>query len=398
MGGFPWTDYLHTESASVEWKESDRDWNKILEAVCAMANDLPGQGQAGVIVLGVRNDGVPVGLPYATAQERDAARLKIADNLNSTKLLPHPSYRIEETELLHDGKPRYLMALVVEPCAVPPVVKANGRAYVRSTAQTRAANDADYARLMERRPNVPFDLRPCAEVGLSELPLALLREDWAERKARDAEEFPSFERWLQLKDLARLKNNVYCPTYACLLLYASSPDTYLPGAYIDLAMYPSSGYEESPTLRKIIKGPLGDQIRMALFILSTINLDSPVSDGITEKYLPMYPEEAFQELVSNMVQHRAYDATRAPSRIECFSDRIVFSNPGGPYGLASSAPFGDHSDYRNPTVTAGLVEQGYIQKLGRGVRRANAHLSKNGNPPLEVKINGFTSLTLKKRP
>jgi predicted HTH transcriptional regulator len=49
-------------------------------------------------------------------------------------------------------------------------------------------------------------------------------------------------------------------------------------------------------------------------------------------------------------------------------------------------------------VTAGLVELGYVQQLGRGLRRTRLLLERNGNPPLEVEKDGFTRLILRARP
>jgi ATP-dependent DNA helicase RecG len=97
------------------------------------------------------------------------------------------------------------------------------------------------------------------------------------------------------------------------------------------------------------------------------------------------------------VQHRLYESTHAPGRVEWYSDRIEFSNPGGPFGRASEGELGEHSDYRNPIMTAGLVEMGYVQQLGRGIRRVRLLLERNGNPSLQVEKDGFTRLTVIKR-
>ena len=41
-----------TESERVEWKESDRDTNGSLQAVCALANDLEDSRRPGFVVIG----------------------------------------------------------------------------------------------------------------------------------------------------------------------------------------------------------------------------------------------------------------------------------------------------------------------------------------------------------
>jgi ATP-dependent DNA helicase RecG len=120
-------------------------------------------------------------------------------------------------------------------------------------------------------------------------------------------------------------------------------------------------------------------------------------DDIREGYVPQYPLEALKELVRNLVQHRLYEGTHAPGRIEWYTDRIEFSNPGGPYGRASEGELGEHTDYRNPVVTAELVELGYVEQLGRGIRRVRLQLERNGNPPLAAEVDGFTRVIVRVR-
>ena len=107
--------------------------------------------------------------------------------------------------------------------------------------------------------------------------------------------------------------------------------------------------------------------------------------------------KALKELLRNMVQHRQYEGTNAPGRIEWFTDRIEFSNPGGPFGRAAEGDFGTNSDYRNPLLTSRLVAEGYVQQLGRGVRRARSQLEQNGNPPMDVETDGFTRVIVWRR-
>lgn len=99
----------------------------------------------------------------------------------------------------------------------------------------------------------------------------------------------------------------------------------------------------------------------------------------------------------NLVQHRLYEGTNAPARVSWFSNRIIFNNPGRPFGQAMEGAFGDHSDYRNPTITRLLAELGFVERLGRGIRLANKLLAANGNPALEVETNGYPSVIVRRR-
>jgi ATP-dependent DNA helicase RecG len=148
----------------------------------------------------------------------------------------------------------------------------------------------------------------------------------------------------------------------------------------------------------VVTGTLPDQLGALWKHMRGGIVATPVrGDALQEHFVDEYPFEALEELIRNQVQHRAYDATNAPARVEWFDDRIAFSNPGGPFGHASEGEFGSTSDYRNPAITRLLSEGGYVQRLGRGVRRVRVLLDKHGSPPLEVETDGFTRVTVRRR-
>ena len=191
----------------------------------------------------------------------------------------------------------------------------------------------------------------------------------------------------------------FCPTAAALLVYGKSPQDHLPGAVIELVRYAGVDVDSPVTLRKTITGTVPQQLEAAKAQLDALCVSRPVrDDGVRTVYREEYPPKALHELVRNLVQHRQYEGTNAPSRIEWYDDRVEFVNPGGPFGRASEGEFGSHSDYRNPTLTQLLVDSGYVEQLGRGVRLVRAQLAKNGNPPLEAETNGFTRVVVRRRP
>jgi ATP-dependent DNA helicase RecG len=387
---------LERETSRVEWKESRPSTEELLRAVGALANDLEGTGQDGHLVIGVDDDGRPVGRDASDAEIR-----QVTDKLRSTRILPHPSCDVEAAEL--EG--RKLMVIRVAPSDVPPIVKVDGVAWVRIGTSTHRATDADLARLNERRPEsrIPFDLRSCGVASLDDLDLALLRIEHAAARddAGDPETFPPLEAWLAQRDLARSTPDGWRPTFAGLLCYGLSPQQQVPGAVIEFVRYSGRELDDPVASRKTAAGRLRDQLE-AVWAQLTANLASipaPVpAEGIRTPYVHEYPLEALRELARNIVQHRLYEATNAPARVSWFDDRIVFSNPGGPFGQAGQGEFGEHSDYRNPTVTRLLVEQGYVEKLGRGIAIVRRQLQANGNPPLEIEVDGFTTVVVRKRP
>lgn len=329
----------------------------------------------------------------------DEIQQQTSSRLTSTAIYPTPSFDLEAVET--SGKT--VLVLRVVPYPVPPVVTVNGVAWVRKGTTTRRATDADLTRLRERRPDAarPFDTRCLPETTLDDLELNTLTSVYrAEREANgDPETFPSLEGWLSnRRGLGAEVDGVWRPTAAAILLYGKSPQDWLPGAVVEFVRYTANDVDSAVSSRRTAAGTLPNQLE-ALWAQIAAHLDEvPTAvEGIRAGFSPRYPVEALKELVRNLVQHRQYEGTHAPGRVEWFDDRIAFSNPGGPFGRASEGTFGEHSDYRNPSITKGLVDLGYVQQLGRGIRRTRFELERNGCPPLEVETDGFTRVLVRAR-
>ncbi len=388
---------LAEETERVEWKQSLRDRDDALRAVCALANDLGESRRPGFFVVGLNDEGTPVGV-FSTPAERDAEQQRLASWLQSVKLLPTPSFSIEAVD--HRG--RTVLVVRVEPALVPPIVKVDGVAYVRRGTTTSIARDADLFRLSERRPErqQPFDMRPVAGATLDDLDVHELREEHtvAHDADGDGDTFPPFTQWLCQRELGRIVGSTFVPNVAAILLHGKSPQTLFPGARIELVRYAGDDADAPVSFRQPMTGTVGAQIDTAWKLVQTQVAHVPVrSEGARSPFAPEYPVEALKELVRNLVQHRLYEGTNAPGRIEWYDDRIEMSNPGGPFGRASEGELGDHSDYRNPLLTRGLVDLGYVEQLGRGIRRVRKQLTANGNPSLAVETDGFTRVIVRRR-
>jgi ATP-dependent DNA helicase RecG len=241
-----------------------------------------------------------------------------------------------------------------------------------------------------------------ADAGIEDLDTRRLQDLYDASRLGDEETFPPFEQWLTQRQMGRSIGAHWRPNPAAILLHGLSPQSRFPGAKIELVRYKGTDADSEVATRKTITGTLADQLDGVWAQLSAHLESAPVhldpAIAIRETYLPLYPLDALKELARNLVQHRLYEGTHAPGRVEWYVDRIEFSNPGGPYGRASEGELGEHTDYRNPIITAGLVELGYVEQLGRGIRRARLQLERNGNPPLEVQVDGFTRVVVRVRP
>lgn len=89
----------------------------------------------------------------------------------------------------------------------------------------------------------------------------------------------------------------------------------------------------------------------------------------------------------------------APVRFYCYEDRIEIQSPGGLYGMASPENFPEQTDYRNPVVAEAMATLGYVNAFGRGVRRAQEALRRNGNPQAEFTFEtSYVLATIRRKP
>ena len=367
------------ESDRVERKASLSDRDRVRQAICAFANDLPDHRKPGVVFLGVHDDGTCANLPIT-----DELLRTLSDMRSDGNILPFPMMTVQKKTL--DGCE---MAVVeVQPSYTPPV-RYNGRVWIRVGPRRATAKADEERRLSEKRrsSDLPFDQRPVQNATTNDLDLDLFRQVYLPSAvAADvlaANERPPSQ---QLASL-RFVTAEGTPNTAAVLVFGKDPLAWFPGAYIQFARF--EGLEVTDAIRhqKEINGPMPSVLRQLDEVLdANVSLASDVRAGPTEIKWADYPIVALQQLARNAVLHRTYEATNAPSRVYWFSDRIEIHSPGGLYGRVNAENFGqpDVTDYRNPLLAEAMKVLGYVQRFGMGIPLARKELEKNGGPPLEL--------------
>ena len=150
------------------WSGSAAD--KVREAVCAFANDLPGHAKPGVVFIGAQDDGSP-----STLTVTDQLLLTLIGIKSDGHIVPQPSMTVERRIL--KGADRAV--LCVWPADAPPV-RCNGRIWIRTGPRRELASAQDERILNERHRyrDQPFDLRPVAHATLADLSAARFEEDY----------------------------------------------------------------------------------------------------------------------------------------------------------------------------------------------------------------------------
>jgi ATP-dependent DNA helicase RecG len=351
---------------------------KVRQAVCAFANNLPGHSHPGVIFIGVRDDGQVINFPIT-----DELLLSLAAIRSDGNIQPLPTLTVEKRQLLGAD-----IAVVTVWSADAPPVRYKGRTYIRTGPRCDIASAQDERILNERRRyhNLPFDLQPIAFATLADLSQSTFESEYLpgsfSRDVLEANHRSYEERLVSCRMVDGLSHP--CPTVLGGLVIAHRPRDLLPGAFIQFLRLDGTELGAPIVDEAAIDGRLSEVLnqvdaKIKAHIATRIDIHSQA----TETRHPDYPLAALQQLIRNAVMHRTYENTHAPIRVTWFRDRVEIMNPGGPYGIVTRQNFGDSglTDYRNPHLAEAMKTLGFVQRFGVGIASARKWLSDNGNPP-----------------
>lgn len=370
------------ESDRVERKESfDGDApEKLRQAICAFANDLPNYSAPGIVFLGVRDNGDPAGLRIT-----DELLLKLAGVRSEGSILPLPSMTVEKRALAGSE----VVVITVLPSDAPPV-RYKGRTYIRTGPRRDIASAQDERILNEKRRHrdLPFDLQPISFATVSDINRTVFETEYLpgafppdvlDANHRSYQERLSACRMIVSTDSAT-------PTVLGGLVLGNRPRDLIPSAYIQFLRIDGVELDAPIIDEAIVDGRLGEVLsRIDDKITANISTHVDLRSHATERRRWDYPLAALQQLIRNAVMHRSYESTHAPIRFTWFRDRIEIVNPGGPFGMVTRENFGRAgiTDYRNPNLAEAMKVLGYVQRFGVGIATARRLLAENGNPPPE---------------
>lgn len=227
--------------------------DKIRQAICAYANDLPNHRLPGVVFIGQEDNGACSGIDV------DDTLLRTLGGLRSEgSILPFPVMSVTRREI--DG---YTVAVIeVSPSTQPPV-RLEGRTWIRVGPRRAVATVEEERRLTEKQiwQNLTFDSRPCADASVDDLDLQRFETEYVP-SATSAEIRRQNGRSTAEKLRAlRLISRDGRPTNAALLLLGKEPREYLPGAYVQFLRLDGPDLVDPILDQKEIGGTVPDQVR-----------------------------------------------------------------------------------------------------------------------------------------
>jgi ATP-dependent DNA helicase RecG len=373
------------ESDLVERKESFRGDapNAAREAVCAFANDLPGHQRAGVVFIGVRDNGTLAGL-----QITDELLRQISDVKTDGNIVPPPTLTVAK-RILSGAE---VAVITVEPSDSPPA-RYRGRVHIRIGPRRGIASAQDERILNEKRRHRdrPFDAQPVPSATLGDLDQRFFESVYVPSAfAPDvvAQNDRSYEQRLAAtKMIAGVDDPT--PTTLGILVLGTRTRDFFAGAYIQFLRIAGTELGDAVADEHVVDGSVSDILKRIDDKLGAHNRTAvDFTSGPIEVRTQPYPLAALQQFVRNAVLHRTYEASNAPVRVSWFDDRIEITNPGGPYGAVTPETFGTPgvTDYRNPNLAEALRVLGFVQRYGAGIASARRELQNNGNPPPEFNV------------
>jgi ATP-dependent DNA helicase RecG len=228
---------------------------KVREAVCAFANDLPDYRRAGVVFIGARDDGSPSGLAVT-----DELLLNVAATKTDGNILPPPTLAVAKRTL----RGVEMIVVTVEPADSSPV-RYRGRVWIRIGPQRGIATAQDERILSEKRRHRdrPFDVHPISSAVLADLDRQLFEAEYLP-SAFSPDILSANERCYEQR-LAATKMVVAAdkptPTMVGVLVLAHRTRDFLPGAYIQFLRTAGRELGDPIVDEQAIDGTVGETLR-----------------------------------------------------------------------------------------------------------------------------------------
>ena len=116
-------------------------------------------------------------------------------------------------------------------------------------------------------------------------------------------------------------------------------------------------------------------------------------DGATRKTRQVFPRDAIRELTSNMLMHQDFSISGYAPRIEIYTDRVEFTNPGAP--VIEVERFLDSNLSRNPKLAKLMRSMKLCEERGMGIDIVEDSCAKKYLPSASItSSDGFTRVTI----
>ena len=352
------------ESINLEFKQArERLPSDVFDSVCGFLNR-----QGGHLLLGVRDDGTPLGVAEEAADALQRDFTTLSNNPNKLQ----PPYLLE----LQQVRVRGLLLLYVYVPQSSQVHRTGGVVMDRGhEGDFRVLGDASISQLYTRKSAYYTEARIFPYLGASAFKPGLLDRARALLRGNN----PNHP-WLALDDRELLRSaGLYKTDYqtgeqgytlaAALLLGRDEViQDILPHFRIDALVrrHDLDRYDDRLDIRvNLVEAYDLLMAFVAKHLPDTFHLEGAQRVSLRERI--------FREVVANLLVHREY-TNATPARFIIYADRVEVENANKPIGHGPINPERFSPFPKNPSIARFFVQLGRVEELGSGVRNVTRYL------------------------
>jgi ATP-dependent DNA helicase RecG len=387
-------DLLRQRTVERDRIEYKTGWNPdaTIRTLCAFANDFENLG-GGYVIIGqdCDKDGRPVFPPVGVPDSQlDKIQRELLGFCNQIQPPYFPVLSIEKI------KGKNLIVLWApggqnRPYTAPKEVTAKHRTphyYIRRYSSTVEARGEIQRELLSLTATVPFDDRMCHQASVEDIRLPLVQAYLKEVRSglhREAAKMPLVELGRQM-NIVEGGDEFVKPRNVGVLFFNDAPEQFLPGAQIDLVVFPK-GPAGPELIENTLRGPIHEQVRAALrYIQNNVIREKVIKhpDRAEATRIFNYPFEAIEEALVNAIYHRGYDQ-REPVEVRVHPEAIyIVSYPGPDPSIRTEDLAGERilaRRYRNRRIGEFLKELDLTEGRCTGIPIMREAMAANGSPP-----------------
>lgn len=385
-----WQDILNRietgESHSTEFKRGiGSDLAPVGKAICAFAN-----GNGGLIIIGVNDDGGIVGL--------NSDPHKVHERLTSfigTGLSAPVTARCGRQKVEHG----WVHWIEVFRHRGPSPLQYKSDFYVRRERSSVKPSPTEIQELFNTYGFVVTEEQVIATASVNDIDVEAF-QSFLRNKGFDidGEPQPSIDDDLRNADLVRRFDGALRPTLYGLLVFGIKPQSQRQTDNLLIRCTAYAGVDRSSDVigAGMGDGPIHEQVLRATTWIKTLGWTEDYSKLVREDR-QIVPEVAIREALVNAVVHRDYAITGSSVILDVFNDRIVVTSPGSlPNHMTIESLQMGNSRTRNQMMANAMSEFGLMEKRGRGwVTMCEAMRKFNGTNPEIVNevVNKFVRVT-----
>ena len=363
-----WLDVLRRieagEDERTEFKRGLGDGSAVCKALCAFGN-----GEGGLIVLGVENSGVIVGVRESAERVQE----RLTDFLQTGCSVP-VSARCGR----HEDPTGWVHWIEVprQPRGFEPLHYA-GRCWIRRQRSTVEPSPSERQELFNNFGFVLTEEQVIRAAGVDDIDLGAFRTFLrAQGLDADDEPQPSIEEDMRNAGILAESEGRLVPSLYGVMVFGRDPQSHpqTSSFFVQCAAYAAEDRAAKVISVADSKGRLEDQVNRSVGWFRNLGRRE-IYRGILREDIPLIPEQAIREALVNAVIHREYAITGSPVLFEVFSDRVDVTSPGAlPNHMeAESVRAGSRPRSRNESMAHAMVVARLMERRGRGwplMRRA----------------------------